>query len=202
MWQHLKRTILAGLLAIVPIALTFWLLKVLFTTLNNLSAPALRNFNINIPGLGLVLTVLFIYLLGLLATNVLGRRLFSWGERLVTTIPLVKPIYSTIKQITGAFSGARTKSFREVIFLQYPRKGVWTLAFVTNDSKAEDGTECYHLFVPTTPNPTSGVYIVIPKRDTVPSDMTVEEGLKSIISGGVLAPKINPLNPGDSPEQS
>lgn len=198
MWLHLKRTILAGLLAIVPIAFTVWILKILFTSLSNLSAPVLRNFNINIPGLGLVLTILLIYILGLLVTNVLGRRLFSWGEKLVTAIPLVKPIYSTIKQITGAFSGASVKSFREVIFLQYPRKGVWTLAFVTNDSKAKDGTECYHLFVPTTPNPTSGVYIVIPKKDTIPSGMTVEEGLKSIISGGVLAPKKNPLSPGGS----
>ena len=184
----------------VPLALTISILRFLFNFLDGITAPLLKSIEVNIPGLGLLLTLILIYILGLIVTNVVGKRLFSWGEKIVTSIPLIKPIYSTIKQITGAFSGASVKSFREVIFIQYPRKGLWTLAFVTNDSKAEDGSEFYHLFVPTTPNPTSGVYIILPKKDTIESDMTVEDGLKSIISGGVLAPKNNPL-PSPPPDE-
>ncbi|MBT3216198.1 MAG: DUF502 domain-containing protein [Candidatus Marinimicrobia bacterium] len=196
----MKRTIFAGLLSVVPLVLTISILRFLFNFLDGITAPLLKSIEVNIPGLGLLLTLILIYILGLIVTNVVGKRLFSWGEKIVTSIPLIKPIYSTIKQITGAFSGASVKSFREVIFIQYPRKGLWTLAFVTNDSKAEDGSEFYHLFVPTTPNPTSGVYIILPKKDTIESDMTVEDGLKSIISGGVLAPKNNPL-PSPPPDE-
>lgn len=196
----MKRTIFAGLLSVVPLVLTISILRFLFNFLDGITAPLLKSIEVNIPGLGLLLTLILIYILGLIVTNVVGKRLFSWGEKIVTSIPLIKPIYSTIKQITGAFSCASVKSFREVIFIQYPRKGLWTLAFVTNDSKAEDGSEFYHLFVPTTPNPTSGVYIILPKKDTIESDMTVEDGLKSIISGGVLAPKNNPL-PSPPPDE-
>lgn len=200
MWHHLKRTIFAGLLAVVPLVLTISILKFLFNFLDGITSPLLKSVNINIPGLGLVLTLILIYGLGLIVTNVVGKRLFAWGEKLVTSIPLIKPIYSTIKQITSAFSGANVKSFKEVIFIQYPKNETWTLAFVTGNSVNKDGVEHCHLFVPTTPNPTSGVYIILPKNKTIPSGMTVEEGLKSIISGGVLAPKENPLPSQDGDE--
>ncbi len=193
MWSHLKRTIFAGLLAVVPLVLTVTILRFLFNFLDGITAPLLQSVEINIPGLGLLLTLILIYLLGLLVTNVVGKRLFSWGEKFVTSIPLIKPIYSTLKQITSAFSGANVKSFKEVIFIQYPKLGTWTLAFVTGNSTNNAGIEYVHLFVPTTPNPTSGVYIILPKHETIPSGMSVEVGLKSIISGGVLAPKNNPL---------
>ena len=191
MFQQIKRHLIAGLLAIVPIALTFWILRFLFRFLDSFTAPVLKNIGIEIPGLGIILTLLFIFLLGLFITNVLGRTIFNWGERILTKLPLVNTIYNAVKQITNAFSGKSMKNFKQVIFIQYPRKGLWTMCFVTNQSKNESGDEFYHVFVPTTPNPTSGVFIVIPQKDAVHPDISVEEGLKSIISGGIIDPGIS-----------
>ena len=178
-------------MAIVPIALTFWILRFLFRFLDSFTAPILRNIGIEIPGLGIILTLLFIFLLGLLITNVLGRTIFNWGEKVLNKLPLVNTIYNAVKQITNAFSGKSMKDFKQVIFIQYPRKGLWTMCFVTHQSKNESGEEFYHVFVPTTPNPTSGVFIVIPQKDAVHPDISVEEGLKSIISGGIIDPGIS-----------
>ena len=191
MFQQIKRHLIAGLLAIVPIALTFWILRFLFRFLDSFTAPILKNIGIEIPGLGIILTLLFIFLLGLFITNVLGKTIFNWGERILTKLPLVNTIYNAVKQITNAFSGKSMKNFKQVIFIQYPRKGLWTMCFVTNQSKNESGDEFYHVIVPTTPNPTSGVFIVIPQKDAVHPDISVEEGLKSIISGGIIDPGIS-----------
>ena len=191
MFQQIKRHLIAGLLAIVPIALTFWILRFLFRFLDSFTAPILKNIGIEIPGLGIIPTLLFIFILGLFITNVLGRTIFNWGERILTKLPLVNTIYNAVKQITNAFSGKSMKNFKQVIFIQYPRKGLWTMCFVTNQSKNESGDEFYHVFVPTTPNPTSCVFIVIPQKDAVHPDISVEEGLKSIISGGIIDPGIS-----------
>jgi uncharacterized membrane protein len=189
MWQHFKKVILAGLLAIAPIALTYWILKITFEFLDNFTAPILRKVHIDIPGLGLLLTLSLVYALGLFVTNVLGKKLFSWGERILTNIPIVKSIYSTIKQITQTFSGTASRNFQSVIYLEYPRKRLWTLAFVTGSSTNEKKDGFYHLFIPTTPNPTSGFFIIVPQEDTIPAEMNVEEALKAVISGGMLAPE-------------
>ena len=195
MWAFFKRITLAGLFAIVPLALTFYIIKIIIVFLDQLTAPIMARINLEIPGFGLILTLLIIFALGIFVTNVLGRRLFSWGERLISSIPLVKNIYNTLKQITNAFSGAtQTENYQRVIYIQYPRKELWTISFVTSESVDGSGEEYYHVFVPTTPNPTSGVFIIIPKKDAIEADLTIEEGLKAVISGGLLAPKISPLD--------
>jgi len=195
MWAFFKRITFAGLFAIVPLALTFYIIKIIIVFLDQLTAPIMARINLEIPGFGLILTLLIIFALGIFVTNVLGRRLFSWGERLISSIPLVKNIYNTLKQITNAFSGAtQTENYQRVIYIQYPRKELWTISFVTSESVDGSGEEYYHVFVPTTPNPTSGVFIIIPKKDAIEADLTVEEGLKAVISGGLLAPKISPLD--------
>ena len=188
MWQSIKTRIFAGLLASIPIAVTFWILKFLFNRIDSLASPFLKKVGIEIPGLGIILTLLFIFVLGLFITNVLGKTLFNWGEKILAKLPIVNTIYNTIKQITSAFSGSTVKSFQQVIFIQYPREGLWTMCFVTNQSKNENGDTFYHVFVPTTPNPASGVFIVIPKKDAIHPDISVEDGLKAIISGGILDP--------------
>ena len=195
MWAFFKRITFAGLFAIVPLALTFYIIKIIIVFLDQLTAPIMARINLEIPGFGLILTLLIIFALGIFVTNVLGRRLFSWGERLISSIPLVKNIYNTLKQITNAFSGAtQTENYQRVIYIQYPRKELWTISFVTSESVDGSGEEYYHVFVPTTPNPTSGVFIIIPKKDAIEADLTVEEGLKAVISGGLLAPKQSPLD--------
>jgi uncharacterized membrane protein len=102
-------------------------------------------------------------------------------------------IYTTLKQITDTFTKGTTDAFDGVVYIQYPRQGLWTMAFISGESKNTDGIPYYHLFVPTTPNPTSGFFLMIPQADAIPTGMTVEEGLKTIISGGLLAPSKNPL---------
>jgi len=195
MWAFFKRITFAGLFAIVPLALTFYIIKIIIVFLDQLTAPIMARINFEIPGFGLILTLLIIFALGIFVTNVLGRRLFSWGERLISSIPLVKNIYNTLKQITNAFSGAtQTENYQRVIYIQYPRKELWTISFVTGESVDGSGKEYYHVFVPTTPNPTSGVFIIIPKKDAIEADLTVEEGLKAVISGGLLAPEQSPLD--------
>jgi uncharacterized membrane protein len=195
MWTHFKRTILAGIFTIVPLALTGYILVFMFRFLDSVSAPILNIIGFHIPGLGILLTILSVYFLGVIIRNVLGKRLFSWGEKIVLAIPLVSTIYKTIKQFINAFSGtADGKNFQKVIFLQYPRVGVWTLAFVTGESVDANSVEYYHIFVPTTPNPTSGFFIIIPKRETMLTEMTVEEGIKMVISGGLIAPPENELH--------
>ncbi len=195
MWNHIKGTIFAGIFTIVPLALTIYFLLFIFRFLDSLTAPILKYIGFHIPGVGILLTILSVYILGLIIRNVLGRRLFSWGEKILLTIPLVNTIYKTIKQFLSAFSGtADGKNFKKVVFLQYPRIGLWTLAFVTGKSLDGNGLEYYHIFVPTTPNPTSGFFIIIPKKDTLKTNMSVEEGIKMVISGGLIAPSKNELH--------
>ena len=194
MISHFRRIILTGLLAIVPVALTFYILKGIFTFLDNLTSPIFKEMDIYIPGLGILLTLLLVYFLGLFITNILGKRVLYWLEKLIKNIPLVNTIYNTIKQITHAVTGTAENNFQSVVYIEYPRKELWTLAFVTGESTNETQVEFYHLFVPTTPNPTSGVFIIIPKKDTRKTELNIEEALKSVISGGMLASKQHNLS--------
>ena len=194
MISHFRRIILTGLLAIVPVALTFYILKAIFTFLDNLTSPIFKEMDIYIPGLGILLTLLLVYFLGLFITNILGKQVLFWLETLIKNIPLVNTIYNTIKQITQAITGTGENNFQSVVYIEYPRRELWTLAFVTGESKNEDQIELYHLFVPTTPNPTSGVFIIIPKKDARKTELSIEEALKSVISGGMLASKKHNLN--------
>ena len=191
--QNFRSKIFAGLAALLPLYLTFLVIKFLFVTLEEMSDPILKRFNLDIPGLGIILTVLLIYILGFLVTNFLGRKIFNIGERIVKKVPIVNIIYTTLKQITDTFTKGSTDTFEGAVYIQYPRQGLWTMAFISGESKTKDGVPYYHLFVPTTPNPTSGFFLMIPQADTVATGMSVEDGLKTIISGGLLAPDENPL---------
>ena len=191
--QNFRSKIFAGLAALLPLYLTFFVIKFLFVTLEEMSDPILKRFNLDIPGLGIILTVLLIYILGFLVSNFLGRKIFNIGERIVKKVPIVNIIYTTLKQITDTFTKGSTDTFEGAVYIQYPRQGLWTMAFIIGESKTKDGVPYYHLFVPTTPNPTSGFFLMIPQADTVATGMSVEDGLKTIISGGLLAPDENPL---------
>ena len=191
--QNFRSKLFAGVATLLPLYLTFFVIKFLFVTLEEMSDPILKRFNLDIPGLGIILTVLLIYILGFLVTNFLGRKIFNLGERIVKKVPIVNMIYTTLKQITDTFTKGSTDGFEGAVYIQYPRQGLWTMAFISGESKTKDGVPYYHLFVPTTPNPTSGFFLMIPQADTVATGMSVEDGLKTIISGGLLAPEENPL---------
>ena len=191
--QNFRSKLFAGVATLLPLYLTFFVIKFLFVTLEEMSDPLLKRFNLDIPGLGIILTVLLIYILGFLVTNFMGRKIFNLGERIVKKVPIVNMIYTTLKQITDTFTKGSTDAFEGAVYIQYPRQGLWTMAFISGESKTKDGVPYYHLFVPTTPNPTSGFFLMIPQADTVATGMSVEDGLKTIISGGLLAPEENPL---------
>ena len=192
--QKFRAKLFAGLATLLPLYLTFIVIKFLFTKLEEMSGPILKKINLDIPGLGIILTILLVYILGLLVTNFLGKIIFDIGERLVKKVPIVNMIYTTLKQITDTFTKGSMDAFKGAVYIEYPRKGLWTMAFISGESINKDGVSFYHLFVPTTPNPTSGFFLMIPQSDTIKSGMSVENGLKTIISGGLLAPKKNPLN--------
>jgi len=191
--QTIRAKLFAGLATLLPLYLTFIVIRFLFESLEKMSGPILKQFGLDIPGLGIILTIILIYVLGLIVTNFLGRKIFDIGESIVKRVPIVSVIYTTLKQITDTFTKGTTDAFDGVVYIQYPRQGLWTMAFISGESKNKDGIPYFHLFVPTTPNPTSGFFLMIPQADSISTGMTVEEGLKTIISGGLLAPKKNPL---------
>jgi len=191
--QSFRSKLFAGLATLLPLYLTYVVIKFLFESLEKMSDPILKQFGLDIPGLGIILTIVLIYVLGLIVTNFLGKKIFNIGESIVKRVPIVNMIYTTLKQITDTFTKGTSDAFEGVVYIQYPRKGLWTMAFISGESKNKDDIPYYHLFVPTTPNPTSGFFLMIPQADAIPTGMNVEEGLKTIISGGLLAPNQNPL---------
>ena len=161
--QNFRSKIFAGLAALLPLYLTFFVIKFLFVTLEEMSDPLLKRFNLEIPGLGIILTVVLIYILGFLVTNFLGRKIFNLGERIVKKVPIVNMIYTTLKQITDTFTKGSTDAFEGAVYIQYPRQGLWTMAFISGESKTKDGVQNYHLIVTPTPNPTTGFILIIPE---------------------------------------
>ena len=194
-----KHYIFTGLFSILPIAATYWIIEKLFHFFSTPGSTIVEmifsdKVPLYIPELaGFILTILFIYIIGILVSNVLGKRVYVWVEVMLSRIPLVNAVYRTIKQITTSLSGPERQAFKKVVYIEYPRNGIWTLSMVTGESTNKKGERFYHIFVPTTPNPTSGYMLYIPQNDTQKTNISIEEGLKIIISGGMLAPKKNLL---------
>ncbi len=202
-----KYYILTGLFSILPLAATYWIIVKLFQFFSRPGTSIVNFiFTDNVPPYvpqlsGFILTLMFIYFIGLLVSNVLGKRIIVWVENVLSRIPIVNSVYRTIKQITTSLSEPNRQAFKKVVFIEYPRKGIWTLTMVTGESTNENGDAYYHIFVPTTPNPTSGYMLYVPQRDAQETNMTIEEGLKIIISGGMLAPNKNILELNDVSEK-
>lgn len=185
--RRLRTYFFTGLIIVLPFLLTLYFLWVVFGFVDGLIGPLLELIlGRRMPGVGFVLTLGLILGAGVLATNYLGRRLLSWGERLFTRLPLVRSVYQTLKQVVQALLSDQEKAFRQVVLVEYPRKGVYSLAFLTGSAEAESGMVA--AFVPTTPNPTSGFLLFVPEEEVKFLDMSVEDGLKLVVSGGVIAP--------------
>jgi len=205
MKQKLQKYIITGIMSIIPMALTYWIIKNLFLFFSgpggaiiNIILPESLNsiytigsITINSPLekiLGFILTILFLYLLGLVISNVLGKKMYKFFESILARIPIVSRVYKSIKQITGALSGSNSKAFQKVVLVEYPKKGLRTISMVTGETRDKDELY-YNIFVPTTPNPTSGFLLFVKASDTKKLDMSVEEGLTIIVSGGMIGPK-------------
>ena len=137
--QNIRSKLFAGIATAIPLFLTYFLLKFLFQTLDDMSTPILDKFGIEIPGLGILLTLVLIFSLGALVTNFLGRKIFNLGEKIVKRVPIVNTIYSTLKQITDTFTKGTSDTFEGAVYIQYPRQGLWTMAFISGQSKTKDG---------------------------------------------------------------
>jgi uncharacterized membrane protein len=205
---HIRRKLLQGLFLVLPLLITLWLLTILFDLINNNVTPHVREVLIwaNIPGLerwiarlgipiiGLLLTALFIYLLGLIAGNIAGRRSVRMIESYILRVPLVRGIYGPARQLLDSFNLTGKRAFSKVVLLEYPRKGLWTVGFVTTDEEHlitdenERSFSSVPVFLPTTPNPTSGWMILVPTSDLLLLDMTIEQGIKLVVSGGIVSP--------------
>ena len=194
----LRAYLFTGILVTAPVAITLYL-AVKFVLwmdalVNQMLPPQYKfdNMPYTIPGLGLVVAVVALTLIGMFAAGFLGRFFLKLGEWIVYKVPLVSSVYSVLKQVFETFLSNKTQSFSKVVMLEYPRKGIWILGFVSSDTKGEVknqfGEEMLNIFIPTTPNPTSGFLIFVPKKDTIELNMTVEEGLKFVISCGIVEP--------------
>jgi uncharacterized membrane protein len=197
----MRKYFITGLLILVPLAITVWVLNLIIGTMDQslLLLPvswrpeALVGFRI--PGLGTILTLLIIFLTGLATRNFIGRQVVSLWEGLLTRIPVVKSIYSSVKQVSDTLFSSSGNAFRKAVLVQYPRQGSWTIAFLTGIPGGEvknhlQGVDYVSLYVPTTPNPTSGFFLMVPRADTIELDMSVDEALKYIVSMGVVAPEM------------
>ena len=146
----------------------------------------------NVPGVGIVIALILVTTVGALFANVAGRFLVRFGEGLVARVPVVRTVYGVLKQIFDAVLAQSANAFREVVLIEYPRRGIWVIGFVTSPTRGEvqrvTADEMVNVFLPTTPNPTSGFLLFVPRKDCIPLDMTVEEGVKLVISGGIVSP--------------
>ena len=195
----MKKYFITGLLVLVPLVITFWVLSTLIHTMDQsllLLPEAWRPKNLigfNVPGLGALLTLVIIFVTGLVATNIFGRQLIILWESLLSRVPFVKTIYSSVKQVSDTLFSDSGNAFRKALLIEYPRKGTWTIAFLTGKPGGDVSNhlqgEYISVYVPTTPNPTSGFFLMLPKADAIELDMIVDQALKYIISMGTVAPQ-------------
>jgi uncharacterized membrane protein len=195
----MKKYLITGLLIWIPLAITIWVLELIVSTMDQsllLLPPQYQPqalFGYQIPGLGALLTVLVVLVTGVLASNILGQRLVRFGEKIVGRIPVVKSIYSGVKQVSDTLFAPGGQAFRKALLVQYPREGSWTIAFLTGRPGGDVANhlrgEYLSVYVPTTPNPTSGFFLMMRKAEVVELDMSVDEALKYVISMGVVPPQ-------------
>lgn len=195
----LRKYIIAGLLVWLPFAATVVIIKLVIDLLDKLILlfppewqPA-TVLGFSIPGFGIILAISILLLTGMLAANLFGSKLVKLWEAILNRIPLVRSIYNSVKQISSTILDSNGKAFRKVVMLEYPRKGLWSIGFLTNENVSTELNEVSEnmvaVFIPTTPNPTSGFIMMVPREDITELDMTIEEGFKFIISMGVIIPE-------------
>ena len=197
----IKRYLITGLVIWVPLVITVWVLLLVVNMMDQtllLLPPQLRTENwlgMHVPGMGIVLTLLIVFVTGVLAANIIGQRLVAFWEGVLARIPVVNSIYNGVKQVSDTLFSPSGQAFRKALLVQWPREGMWTIAFQTG---IPDGELMRHLpadsvsiFVPTTPNPTGGYFVIVPRADVIELDMSVDEAVKYIISMGVVAPAAN-----------
>lgn len=207
----MKKYFVTGLLVWVPLGITLWVLHLLVSTMDQTLLLLPEEFQterwlgVYVPGMGVVMTVVVVLATGVVVTNFLGQRLLLFWESVLSRIPVVKSIYNSVKQVSDTLFTSGGHAFRKALLVQYPREGSWTIAFLTGEPGGDIINhlhgEYWSVYVPTTPNPTSGFFLMMPKADVIELDMSVDAALKYIISMGVVAPGANGRRNGKLPSK-
>lgn len=199
-FAYLRRWFFAGLLVTAPIVVTVYIIWLVIDLIDGQVAKLLPEYlnpqqylDFHLPGFGLIIGTVVIMIIGATTTGIVGRSLVRLGERLVNSVPFVRTVYGSIKQIMETIMASQSDAFREVVLVEYPRRGIWAIGFVTGATKGEiqnmSSENLVNVFVPTTPNPTSGFLLFFHREDTVRLDMGVEEAVKMVVSGGIVTPE-------------
>lgn len=187
--KKLRKQFLTGILLVVPIGATTLILVWIFVTIDNILQPAISSiWGRTVPGVGFGVTIVLIYLVGLIASNFLGKKLVYYGESVLARVPVASWLYINIKQILESFSAPGKTGFMQVVLVEFPRKGIRTIGFITNESSAKTGEKLLYIFIPTAPNPTSGYLQIAREEEVIRTDISVDDALKMVISAGRVVP--------------
>lgn len=211
LFARLRSSFLTGIVVILPVGLTIWLIWTLAGWVDGVVLPLVpqtvqpeKYIGINLRGVGIIFFLIFTIIVGWIAKGLIGRSLIRYGENLVGRMPVVRSIYNGAKQLAETVFAQTERSFEKACLIQYPRKGIWAIGFVSTEAKgevarrAETGSDLMSIFVPTTPNPTSGFLLFVPKEDVIELEMTVEDAAKLVISAGLVYP--NSKDPSQPPK--
>ncbi len=198
MFKRIRNIFFTGILVLLPLIGSIYVIWVLLNIMDKVTGPMVETFfGRDLPGIGTIFTFVIIFLVGLFATNLIGRRIIHFGEKILMKIPFFRSIYISLKKVLEAMFSQHHDSFKKPVLFEYPRKDLYQIGFLTRKTSTYfdvvTGHELYNIFLPTTPNPTSGMFVLVPKEDTIILDISIEEALKLIISGGILSPEGIPV---------
>jgi uncharacterized membrane protein len=199
MKAKIRRQFLAGLIVFIPVALATWLFVWFFRFVDALVQPVLEHFlGYTVPGIGFMVAGIIIYVIGLIALSFIGKMLLGWGDSVLSKIPMFSLVYRSIKQIMESFAKPDKSKFKRVVIIEYPRKGMKTIALVTKELVDESGEKIVHIFVPTSPNPMSGYFEIMKEEDVTNTDLTIENAMKLVISCGAVESEVSDNETGES----
>ena len=187
--QHLRRTFVGGMLTLVPVVLTYMVLKFVFNTIDGVLRPFFAPVSASFPGVGLLAMLILVYLIGLLGVNFIGRKLIDGAQWLLLKTPVVRSVYSSAKQLIESLSSGRAdKGFKRVVMIEHPRKGAWTVGFLTGTATNENNEQMAIVYIPTAPTPTSGLVSIVPFKDVYDTDISIADAMSLVFSGGITSP--------------
>jgi uncharacterized membrane protein len=189
--RAMRKHFLAGILVVVPLAIAVLILVWVFTAIDDVLQPIIKGiFGRPVPGLGFGVAIVLVYIVGIIASNFIGKRVIRFGESLLERVPMFRQLYTGAKQVVHGLSGAGVDkaAFREVVFVEFPREGMKTVAFVTNELLDKSGKKLLMIYIPTAPIPTSGYFEIVTEDKVIRTDVSVDEAMKMIISSGMIAP--------------
>jgi len=187
--NHTRRTMITGLLILVPVVITYLVLRLLFDFLDGVLQPAIRTaLGFEIPGLGIISLLFLMYLAGLLAISVIGKQMIRFAQGMILKIPLIGVVYSSSRQLIESFSGTGSTGFKRVVMIEYPRADTWTVGFLTGMTTDEAGHPMGLVYIPTAPTPNSGWVAILPIQDIYDTDLSVSTAIRMVLSGGIVAP--------------